>query len=136
MKKSTLLISSLVLSTVLAFGQANRKASPIVKHNHINQTSNDNSNVEQRYANLPKTPSGHIRCITPEYHEGEEQFESWISEKIKEISSANNLSAKAVILKDHCNIGFRSTGKPPRSLTPSFTSSFAKTVPNSSHQFT
>jgi len=95
MKKSTLLISSLVLSTVLAFGQANRKASPIVKHNHINQTSNDNSNVEQRYANLPKTPSGHIRCITPEYHEGEEQFESWISEKIKEISSANNLSAKA-----------------------------------------
>src|SRR5205823_14446436 len=36
----------------------------------------------------------------------------------------------------HCRIGLRTTGKPPTSLFPSITSSFAKTVPNSGHQFT
>ena len=33
-------------------------------------------------------------------------------------------------------MGFLTTGKPPLSLSPPITSSFAKTVPNSSHQLT
>ena len=36
MKKSTLLISSLVLSTVLVFGQSARKAAPITKLTQLN----------------------------------------------------------------------------------------------------
>ena len=45
-------------------------------------------------------------------------------------------SAYAVIRIIHCRIRFRSTGWPPLSDRPSFTSSFANTVPSSGHQFT
>ena len=36
----------------------------------------------------------------------------------------------------HCFINLRSTEWPPRSLTPSFISSFESTVPKAGHQFT
>src|ERR1700722_16947528 len=36
----------------------------------------------------------------------------------------------------HWRIGLRTTGKPPTSLLPSMTSSFASTVPRSGHQLT
>src|SRR5258708_5413111 len=36
----------------------------------------------------------------------------------------------------HWRIGLRTTGNPPTSLLPSMTSSLAKTVPSSAHQFT
>lgn len=75
MKKSTLFISSLVLSTVLAFGQNSRKAQIVSKVD----------NTIERYAKMPKTPDGFIRCITPEQKEPEAQFENWLSQKIKEI---------------------------------------------------
>ena len=50
--------------------------------------------------------------------------------------SSSNRCAKAVMRSIHWRIGLRSTGKPPTSLTPSLTSSFASTVPSSGHQFT
>ena len=51
-------------------------------------------------------------------------------------SSSNNRSAYAVIRNIHWRIGRRTTGNPPTSLLPSTTSSFARTVPSSGHQFT
>ena len=50
--------------------------------------------------------------------------------------SSRSLSAYSVILMTHCFIGRRITGYPPLSLNPPITSSFARTVPNSSHQLT
>ena len=46
------------------------------------------------------------------------------------------LCAYADTRRHHCFIFFCTTGNPPRSDTPSTTSSLASTVPNSGHQFT
>ncbi len=51
-------------------------------------------------------------------------------------SSSIKRSAYAVMRSIHCVSGMRMTGKPPRSLLPSMTSSLASTVPSSGHQFT
>mmetsp|Transcript_27935 Transcript_27935/g.65201 ORF Transcript_27935/g.65201 Transcript_27935/m.65201 type:complete len:273 (-) Transcript_27935:352-1170(-) len=51
-------------------------------------------------------------------------------------SSRASSSAMAVICNTHCRNGIRCTGKSPRSLFPSMTSSLASTVPRSAHQFT
>ena len=48
----------------------------------------------------------------------------------------NSLSEYSLILRHQCLTFLLVTGYPPRSLTPLIISSFAKTVPNSSHQFT
>ncbi len=97
MKKSTLLMSSLMLSAVLAFGQNSRKALPINK----TQTLDAQLGTEL-FQNAKRTPSGHIRCFTNEMEqlrrasnpslETADQFESWISQKIKE--QANNPSTQ------------------------------------------
>ena len=50
--------------------------------------------------------------------------------------SPNRRSPYCVIFNIHCLSGIRTTGCPPRSLSPSITSSFASTVPNAGHQFT
>lgn len=98
MKKSTLLISTIALSTVLAFGQNNRKALPINKHTHsvdaqLGQTLHDNAK---------RTETGHIRCFSTEMEqlrraanpqmETVDQFESWMTEKLK--TAANNPNQK------------------------------------------
>jgi PKD repeat protein len=97
MKKSTLLMSSLMLSAVLAFGQNSRKALPISKTLTL-----DAQLGSELFQNAKRTPSGHIRCFTNEMEqlrrasnpsmETAEQFESWISQKIKE--QANNPSTQ------------------------------------------
>ena len=51
-------------------------------------------------------------------------------------SSSISRSAYAVMRNIHCRIGRLTTGNPPTSLLPSMTSSFARTVPRSGHQFT
>lgn len=102
MKKSTLLLSSLVLSTVITFGQNTRKASPIVNTNFINTV------VEGEHYeiidNAKKTPSGHIRCLTTEMEalrrvndpsvKSPEQFEAWISQVMKN-NPTNSSTQKA-----------------------------------------
>ena len=50
--------------------------------------------------------------------------------------SAASCSAYSVMRRTHWRSGMRITGKPPRSDLPSMTSSLARTVPNSAHQFT
>lgn len=100
MKKSTLLISSLVLSTVLAFGQNSRKAMPLT-HSHVmnEQMSHDLASKASR------TPDGKIRCFTVESEqirkasgvqvEDVNQFENWIEQKIKEQSLNPSSTQKA-----------------------------------------
>lgn len=95
MKKGTLLISSLVLSTILVFGQNSRK----VQTNQMNVSRNGSL-----LQNTPKSPDGYIRCLTTEMEqmrksvnpnlETDAQFESWISQKIKELDN-NSSSLKA-----------------------------------------
>ena len=51
-------------------------------------------------------------------------------------SESRSLAAYAETRNCHWVIFFCSTGKPPLTLSPSFTSSFASTVPRPSHQFT
>ena len=51
-------------------------------------------------------------------------------------SPSSRRCAYADTLRHHCFITFCSTGKPPRTLTPSLTSSLASTVPSPGHQFT
>jgi len=64
----------------------------------------------------------------------------WVSFRESVHSIVSNPSSKrcayADTRKHHWRIFFWITGKPPRSLTPSTTSSLASTVPNSAHQFT
>jgi hypothetical protein len=84
MKKSTLLLSSLVLSTVLTFGQNSRKAGPIIK---ATPTFNQ-ERVQELVSNAPRTQDGKIRCFSTEYNtllretypniESTEEFENWI----------------------------------------------------------
>ncbi len=64
MKKTTLFISSLVLSTVLVFGQSARKAAPITKSTQLNAIDEQAGQV--MFQNSNRTPSGHIRCATTE----------------------------------------------------------------------
>lgn len=100
MKKSTLLISSLVLSTVLLFGQANRKAAPITNATHLNAI--DEQTNQDMIQNAKKSPSGHIRCFTTEVNQMKkmtdpsvktpEEFESWISQIMK--ANQNNPSTQ------------------------------------------
>lgn len=88
MKKSTLLISSLVLSTLLVFGQNTRKPQGINGGKVVQRT--------HTLQNSPVSPDGYVRCITPENEfETEAQFEGWINNKIAEINSDNLLSKKA-----------------------------------------
>ena len=49
---------------------------------------------------------------------------------------SRSLCAYAVMRMLHCSIFLRSTGKPPRSDSPSFISSLASTVPSPGHQLT
>lgn len=93
MKKSTLLISSLVLSTLLVFGQTNRKA----KTTQINE--NDVQSIVQ---NATKTPSGHVRCLTTEMEQlrrlsdpsvkSPEEMKAWIEQIVK--ANQNNPSTQ------------------------------------------
>jgi PKD repeat protein len=102
MKKSTLLLSSLVLSTVIAFGQNARKASPIVNTNFINTNSIVQGEHQDILDNAKKTPSGHVRCLTTEMEalrrandpsvKSPEQFEEWISQVMK--NNQNNSSTQ------------------------------------------
>ncbi|MCB9359787.1 MAG: T9SS type A sorting domain-containing protein [Flavobacteriales bacterium] len=101
MKKSTLLLSSLVLSTVLTFGQNSRKAGPIIK---TTPTFNQ-ERVQELVSNAKRTPDGKIRCFTTEYNqllketypnrESTEEFENWISKKILEAENNNSNQKKA-----------------------------------------
>jgi PKD repeat protein len=96
MKKSTLLLSSLVLSTVLTFGQNSRKAGPIIK---ATPTFNQ-ERVQELVSNAPRTQDGKIRCFSTEYNtllretypniESTEEFENWISKKILEADNNSN----------------------------------------------
>lgn len=97
MKKSTLLISSLVLSTVLAFGQNSRKAMPLTQSHLMNEQMN-----QDMIQNAKKTPSGHIRCFTSEVSQmkkmtdpsvkSPEEFEAWMSQIMK--ANQNNSSTQ------------------------------------------
>lgn len=97
MKKSTLLISSLVLSTVLLFGQSNRKAKPITSTNTIDEQMN-----QDMIQNAKKSPSGHIRCFSTEVAQMKrmtdpsvktpEEFEAWMSQIMK--ANQNNPSTQ------------------------------------------
>ena len=97
MKKSTLLISSLVLSTVLLFGQSARKAMPITSTNTIDEQMN-----QDMIQNAKKSPSGHIRCFSTEVAQMKkmtdpsvktpEEFEVWMSQIMK--ANQNNPSTQ------------------------------------------
>ena len=97
MKKSTLLISSLVLSTVLLFGQSNRKAKPITSTSTIDEQMN-----QDMIQNAKKSPSGHIRCFSTEVAQMKrmtdpsvktpEEFEAWMSQIMK--ANQNNPSTQ------------------------------------------
>ncbi|MCB9334995.1 MAG: T9SS type A sorting domain-containing protein [Flavobacteriales bacterium] len=98
MKKSTLLISSIALSTVLAFGQNNRKALPLKTHTH----QIDQQAAGEMIQNAKRTPSGHIRCLTTEMEAlrrmadpsipTQEEYRKWLDKIVKE--NQNNPSAK------------------------------------------
>lgn len=93
MKKSTLLISSLVLSTLLVFGQNARK----VKTTQLNENG-----VQSMIQNAAKTPSGHIRCLTTEMEQlrrlsdpsvkSPEEMKAWIEQIVK--ANQNNPSTQ------------------------------------------
>ncbi|MCB9364224.1 MAG: PKD domain-containing protein [Flavobacteriales bacterium] len=101
MKKITLFIAACGLFIGASFGQNIVQKQQIQQYqahqlNRIQSLSqNQTISDEDRLAQYPKTPSGHIRCIAPDYHEGEAQFENWINEKIKEINLSNNQALKA-----------------------------------------
>lgn len=98
MKKFTYLLSALLLVSSFSFAQNTRKAQLV---------GATPAQLEQKEAQLlqaaQKSPSGHIRCFTSELEqlqrmanptmETEEQFEKWITQKMKE--QANNPSSKA-----------------------------------------
>lgn len=93
MKKSTLLISSLVLSTLLVFGQNARKA----KTTQMNE-----NDVQSIIQNTTRTPSGHIRCLTTEMEQlrrlsdptvkSPEEMKAWIDQIVK--ANQNNPSTQ------------------------------------------
>ena len=97
MKKSTILLSSLVLSTVMAMGQSNRKASPIKYSTHIDAQMN-----QDMVQNAQRTPSGHIRCFTSEVEQmkrltdptvkSDAEMKEWISQIVKK--NTNNQSTQ------------------------------------------
>ncbi|MGE0562636.1 MAG: M43 family zinc metalloprotease [Flavobacteriales bacterium] len=100
MKKTTLFISSLVLSTVLVFGQNARKALPITKSTQLNAI--DEQAGQNMFQNAKRTPSGHVRCFTSEMEQlrrmsdpsvkTPEEFNAWIDEVIK--NNQNNSSVQ------------------------------------------
>ncbi len=92
MRKITILLSSLLL-TATVFGQKSIQSNNLTNLTIKQVAKNTVSPIsdEERLAQYPKTPSGHIRCIAPEYHEDEAQFESWISNKIAEMNANNTL---------------------------------------------
>ena len=102
MKKSTLLLSSLVLSTVIAFGQNARKASPLVNTNSISTNTIVEGQHQDLLDNAKKTPSGHVRCFTSEMEQlrreadptmmSLEEQKAWIAKMAKD--NANNPSTQ------------------------------------------
>ncbi len=100
MKKSTLLISSLVLSTVLLFGQSNRKAATITNATHLNAI--DEQTNQDMIQNAKKSPSGHIRCLTTEMEQlrrlsdpsvkSPDELKAWIDQIVK--ANQNNPSTQ------------------------------------------
>lgn len=84
MKKSTLLMSSLMLSAVLVFGQSSRKAMPLTKSTQLN--SIDEQAGQLLYQNAKRTPSGHIRCFTSEM----EQLRGMSDPSVKSPAEINN----------------------------------------------
>ncbi|MCB9173771.1 MAG: T9SS type A sorting domain-containing protein [Flavobacteriales bacterium] len=102
MKKTTLFISSLVLSSILVFGQSSRKAAPITKSTHINAI--DDQRSFEVIQNAKRTPSGHIRCVTTEMEDlqreanpnlkSKEEYSEWLEQLIKN-NQNNNSTNKA-----------------------------------------
>lgn len=102
MKKTTLFISSLVLSSILVFGQSSRKAAPITKATHINAI--DDQRSFEVIQNAKRTPSGHIRCVTTEMEDlqreanpnlkSKEEYSEWLEQLIKN-NQNNNSTNKA-----------------------------------------
>jgi len=100
MKKTTLFISSLVLSTVLVFGQSARKAAPITKTTQLNAI--DEKAGQVMFQNSNRTPSGHIRCATTEMEQlrrlsdpsvkSPEELKAWIDQIVK--ANENNSSTQ------------------------------------------
>lgn len=100
MKKTTLFISSLVLSTVLVFGQSARKAAPITKTTQLNAI--DEKAGQVMFQNSNRTPSGHIRCATTEMEQlrrlsdpsvkSPEELKAWINQIVK--ANENNSSTQ------------------------------------------
>jgi len=96
MKRVSLLLASFIVAAV-AFGQ-NAIQKNNIQQPQLNQLIKAPIHPisdADRLAQYPKSPTGHIRCISPTTHESEEQFESWISQKIAEINLSNNYTAKA-----------------------------------------
>ena len=99
MKKITLLISAFAMSSMLMYGQTVRKAMPI-KNTHSIHEKIRTDIISQ----VSRTPDGLVRCFTVENekirkatglkNESDEQFESWISQKIVEQSN-NSTTLKA-----------------------------------------
>ena len=70
MKKSTLLLSSLVLSTVLVFGQNSRKAGPILNtHTVSNSVALNDERAQEMINSADRTLDGKIRCFSTEYNQ-------------------------------------------------------------------
>jgi PKD repeat protein len=84
MKKSTLLMSSLMLSAVLVFGQNGRKAAPITKFTHLNAINEQVGH--DLHQNAKRTPSGHVRCFTSEM----EQLRGMSDPSVKSPAEINN----------------------------------------------
>ena len=84
MRKSTLLMSSLMLSAVLVFGQNGRKAAPITNSKHLNQLNEQVGH--DLHQNAKRTPSGHIRCFTSEM----EQLRRMSDPSVKSPAEINN----------------------------------------------
>lgn len=84
MKKSTLLMSSLMLSAVLVFGQNGRKAAPITKFTHLNPLNEQVGH--DLHQNAKRTPSGHVRCFTSEM----EQLRGMSDPSVKSPAEINN----------------------------------------------
>ncbi|TXB66696.1 T9SS type A sorting domain-containing protein [Vicingus serpentipes] len=110
MKKSTLLLSSLVLSAVLVFGQNSRKAGPILNTQTVSNSVTLNEERAQEMINsAERTADGKIRCFSTEYNQllkeaypgiaSTEEFEAWIAPKVAEYQAqkANGTAKKAVI---------------------------------------
>ena len=90
--------------------------------NIVNSTS---LSFTRNFISVPSLRPIQLRCVS-------------LSDSVQSIlsSPSSRRCEYADTLRHHCFIFFCTTGCPPRSDTPSTTSSFASTVPNAGHQFT